>query len=112
MTLWTREMDATLRLCHEGGLSARIVANQLGVTRNAVIGRKFRLNMRGMPETPFCSEERKARRRELEDRKLFRKQERDRLRRIKRLIEDIKDSAPLLLVEHIEAMELILNRGK
>lgn len=43
--IWTDEMDASIRRGHEAGLSARLISEQLGVTRNAVLGRTFRLGL-------------------------------------------------------------------
>lgn len=42
---WTDEMDTILRDGHRQGLSARIIAEQLGTTRNSVLGRTFRLGL-------------------------------------------------------------------
>ncbi len=43
--MWTPEMDDALVAGFESGLSSSIVAAQMGVTRNAVIGRSHRLNL-------------------------------------------------------------------
>lgn len=44
-TLWTEGQDATLRAMWAEGNSASIIAGQLGCTRNAVLGRAWRLKL-------------------------------------------------------------------
>ena len=44
-TNWTSEMDAALTSGFQAGLSARLVGKKLGVTRNAVLGRHFRMGL-------------------------------------------------------------------
>jgi len=51
---WTAEMDAALRHGRGQGHSASVLASQLGISRNAVLGRLFRLKMGGTLEKPFC----------------------------------------------------------
>lgn len=43
--LWTPEMDSAIKAGYEAGKSARIIAEQLGTTRNSVLGRTFRLGL-------------------------------------------------------------------
>jgi IS30 family transposase len=45
MMAWTEEMDTILRDGHQRGLSARIIAEQIGTTRNSILGRTFRLGL-------------------------------------------------------------------
>jgi hypothetical protein len=45
MTLWTPEMDAAVTSGFAEGLSARLIGERMGVTRNAVLGRTFRLGL-------------------------------------------------------------------
>ena len=45
MAAWTPEMDAVITTGFEVGLSARIIGEQLGMTRNSVLGRSFRLGL-------------------------------------------------------------------
>jgi hypothetical protein len=42
---WTPEMDAAVKSGFSEGLSARLIGERLGVTRNAVLGRSFRLGL-------------------------------------------------------------------
>jgi hypothetical protein len=49
---WTREMDAAIAAGFENGLSARLIGENLGVTKNAVLGRKFRLCHRFRLDVP------------------------------------------------------------
>jgi hypothetical protein len=42
---WTQEMDAALVKGRSDGLTAEMIGQRLGVTRNAVLGRTFRLGM-------------------------------------------------------------------
>ncbi len=44
---WTPEMDDAIATRFEAGLSARAIGEKLGITRNAVLGRKFRLGLCG-----------------------------------------------------------------
>ena len=44
---WTSDMDDILREGLKQGLSARLISDQLGVTRNAVLGRTYRLKLSG-----------------------------------------------------------------
>lgn len=43
---WTPEKDDMLRSMLADGYSSSLIANELGFTRNAVIGRKHRLGLR------------------------------------------------------------------
>lgn len=43
--IWTEKQDANLRAWSGAGLSAGKIAKTLGVTRNTVCGRKFRLGI-------------------------------------------------------------------
>jgi hypothetical protein len=55
---WTPDKDAAIREGFEKGLSARIIADQLGVTRNAILGRAYRMRIGGSVESKrspiFC----------------------------------------------------------
>jgi hypothetical protein len=42
---WTPEMDAIVATGINNGLSSQLIADELGVTRNAVLGRRFRLGL-------------------------------------------------------------------
>jgi len=44
---WTPDKDAAIREGFEKGLSARVIADQLGVTRNAILGRAYRMRIGG-----------------------------------------------------------------
>lgn len=46
-------MDGAIVAGHAEGLSAREIASQLGKTRNAVLGRTFRLQLGGTPENKY-----------------------------------------------------------
>jgi GcrA cell cycle regulator len=45
---WTDERIARLKSCFAAGLTCRQIANEIGVTRNAVIGKIARLNLSGI----------------------------------------------------------------
>jgi len=45
MNIWTDEMDSALKQGYEAGKSARLIGDELGVTRNSVLGRTFRLGL-------------------------------------------------------------------
>lgn len=51
---WTDERDAALRQGRKDGLSAAVIADQLGITRNAVLGRAFRLGLGATRAAPVC----------------------------------------------------------
>jgi len=56
---WTPDIDAKIRSLSEQGWTALQIADLLGVTRNAVCGRKFRLGIKsGKPGKPFSDNER------------------------------------------------------
>ncbi len=62
---WTTERVALLRTYVEAGLSCRQIANQIGVTRNAVIGKVSRLGLSSFkgvsaPLAPAMPKERRA----------------------------------------------------
>lgn len=60
---WTPEMDAAIAQGHEQGLSARLIGEQLGVTRNSVLGRTFRLGLCktiGEPRSPHVRKHHKS----------------------------------------------------
>jgi hypothetical protein len=48
---WTPEMDAAVKSGFAGGLSARLIGERLGVTRNSVLGRAFRLGLCQPPDS-------------------------------------------------------------
>lgn len=55
MMSWTPEMDAAVKSGFDEGLSARLIGERLGVTRNSVLGRTFRLGLcqpAGQPRQP------------------------------------------------------------
>jgi GcrA cell cycle regulator len=44
---WSREKTETLRALHKAGLTPNQMARHLKVTRNAVVGKLYRLGLRG-----------------------------------------------------------------
>jgi hypothetical protein len=61
-SFWTAEKTEELKLHRDSGLSGSAIAQQMGVTRNTVIGKLYRLGLT-LPGTPRLSPEERERRR-------------------------------------------------
>jgi hypothetical protein len=107
--MWNAKMDAVINKGHKQGLSARLIADQLGTTRNAVLGRVFRLGLGGSPDNPYSPSQKAIsdRSRQAAIRRAEDKQRRERRFRVKRLIETIRLSAPVLNATELTAIEAI-----
>lgn len=52
MISWSEEMDAILKAGIAAGKSARVLGDEIGVTRNSVLGRTFRLGLSHTQDSP------------------------------------------------------------
>ncbi len=76
-SFWCEDRDGRLRAMLDAGASASMIASALGTTKNAVLGRKFRLGL-GKPMLPRTPEEiAAARQRRLEARRALNKKHRE-----------------------------------
>jgi hypothetical protein len=60
-SFWTPKTDERLRLLQGEGLSAARIAEQLGTTRNAVLGRQHRLSDMSLTFPSYIRQEKEAR---------------------------------------------------
>ena len=110
---WTQEMDAALIKGRADGLTAELIGQQLGVTRNAVLGRSFRIGLAD-GVNPFQPTQGRAveRSKAAKERCIQKRMIRERNVRLRLLVADIRAALGIMNETEIIAIKAIIDNAK